>query len=70
MVLPDVACVGGGAEVTYMLQLKTLFDALEVSFPIVFLRNSVLWIDQNNLAKLSKLGVSQKEIFEPAEMLV
>lgn len=45
MILPNIVFIGGGAEVAYWLQLKSLFEQHNVFFPAIHLRQSVLWID-------------------------
>ncbi|MFI5196695.1 MAG: bacillithiol biosynthesis cysteine-adding enzyme BshC [Chitinophagales bacterium] len=69
-ILPNVAFIGGGAEVAYWLQLKTLFEYYKVFFPSVHLRQSVLWIN-NTQSKLRKqLELSVPDIFKPELQLV
>ena len=46
MVLPNLAYVGGGAEVAYWMQLKTAFEQEKIPFPILVLRNSILWVEK------------------------
>jgi uncharacterized protein YllA (UPF0747 family) len=41
-ILPNIAYIGGGAEVVYWLELKSNFDFYKVDFPILILRNSAL----------------------------
>ncbi len=64
-ILPDVAFIGGGAEVAYWLQLNSLFSYYRVFYPTVFLRQSVLWINDEakKLRKLSELPIPA--IFKP-----
>ncbi len=45
-ILPNVAFIGGGAEVAYWLQLNTLFRHYHVFYPAILLRQSVLWINE------------------------
>lgn len=70
IVLPDVAVIGGGSEVTYWLQLKSLFDEMNKPFPILFLRNSVLWIDKTSASRMEKLRISAEELFLHANDLI
>lgn len=69
-ILPDVAVVGGGAEVTYWLQLKPLMEEMQLPFPLVFLRNSVLWIDSQQFARLQRLQLSPEDLFSPADEII
>ncbi len=43
-ILPNVAFIGGGAEVAYWLQLGALFARHNVFFPAIILRQSVMWV--------------------------
>jgi len=69
-VLPSVAYVGGGGELAYWLQLKSLFDHFEVNFPVLLLRNSVLWIEENGYKKMQKLQLSQQDLFIQEDELI
>jgi bacillithiol biosynthesis cysteine-adding enzyme BshC len=62
-ILPNLCYIGGGGEIAYWMQLKAYFKAAEVPFPILLLRNSVLLITAKQRAKMSALGISEKEIF-------
>jgi uncharacterized protein YllA (UPF0747 family) len=42
-ILPNIAYIGGGAEVVYWLELKSNFDHYKIDFPILILRNSGHW---------------------------
>jgi bacillithiol biosynthesis cysteine-adding enzyme BshC len=70
LVLPNIAFIGGGAEVTYWLELKPLFDAVELHYPMILLRNSALWIDRGNSSRMQKLSVEPSQIFQPEEQLI
>ncbi|WP_157976869.1 bacillithiol biosynthesis cysteine-adding enzyme BshC [Taibaiella helva] len=69
-ILPDVAFIGGGSEVAYWLQLKPAFDHYRIFFPALVLRQSVLWIDAAATQLQRKTGLSDEELFQPAEKLV
>ncbi len=42
LLLPNLAYVGGGGELAYWLQLGTVFEALNIPMPRLYLRDSVL----------------------------
>ena len=63
VVLPNLCYVGGGGELAYWLQLKAMFNAMEVPFPILLLRNSALIITQKQSDKLERLGISDADLF-------
>jgi len=64
VILPNLCYVGGGGELAYWFQLKDYFEAVEVPFPILLLRNSVLLVPSTISAKLQKLEVSVKRLFQ------
>ncbi len=63
VILPNLAYIGGGAEVTYWLQLKANFDHYHIPFPILLLRNSVQFIDKRSEQRMHILGISQRDLF-------
>ncbi len=65
LLLPNLAYIGGGAEVAYWFQLKDVFAAFGVPMPIVLPRNSAEYISRANAGKLRKLGLTAREIFRP-----
>lgn len=69
LILPNLAYIGGGAEVTYWLQLKASFDHYNVDFPVLMLRNSALIIDKRSEIKMEVLGISHKQLFNNIEVL-
>jgi bacillithiol biosynthesis cysteine-adding enzyme BshC len=69
VILPNIAYIGGGAEVSYWIQLKANFDFYKVSFPVLLLRNSALVIDKRSFGNLNKLGFNFEDIFLPTAVL-
>ena len=69
MILPNLAYVGGPAEVIYWLQLKGVFDLFSVPFPIVMPRNFGMIIDHETSRKLDKTDLDLKELFEEKNYL-
>jgi bacillithiol biosynthesis cysteine-adding enzyme BshC len=55
-ILPNLAYVGGGGELSYALQLKAAFDAVSVPFPLFILRHSLFWVTAKNHSKMKALG--------------
>ena len=62
-ILPNIAYIGGGAEVAYFMQLKTAFEQENIPFPIVLLRNSVLMLNANQNKKRQDLGFTIEDLF-------
>jgi bacillithiol synthase len=69
-VLPDVAYIGGPAEVAYWLQLKKVFLHYNISMPAVLLRNCALIADSNTVSKLGKVNISIIDIFHSVDELI
>lgn len=70
LVLPNIAYVGGPAEVAYWFEYKAMFDHHHVHFPILMPRNFVMLFDKALNDRLEKLGVDRKELFTETEELV
>lgn len=68
-ILPNVAFIGGGAEVAYWMQLKELFTHYKVFYPVIMLRQSVLWVEPKAAELQKKLGITTQELFKPYEEL-
>jgi bacillithiol biosynthesis cysteine-adding enzyme BshC len=69
MILPNLAYVGGPAEVIYWLQLKGVFEQFSVPYPIIMPRNFGMIVDHEVSRKFSKTGLDFKEIFEEKNYL-
>jgi bacillithiol synthase len=68
-ILPNLAYIGGAAEIAYWTQLKGVFDVAEIPFPLLKVRNSIQLIDSNAQKKLQKLDLSVTDIFKAIEAL-
>jgi bacillithiol biosynthesis cysteine-adding enzyme BshC len=64
VILPNLCYIGGGGELAYWLELKAFFDAVEVPFPILLLRNSALLATEKQAAKADKLGLTWQHLFQ------
>ena len=70
MILPNIAFIGGGGELAYWLELKKVFEACGVPYPILVLRNSFLLVKNEQVEKLKKLNFSVEDFFKPEMDLV
>jgi bacillithiol biosynthesis cysteine-adding enzyme BshC len=61
--LPNVAFIGGGGEIAYWLELKKVFEAAGVPYPVLVLRNSFLLINKKQHELVHKLGFSAEQLF-------
>ena len=68
-ILPNLAYVGGPAEVIYWLQLKGVFDHIGLPFPILMPRNFGMIMDHETNRKFSKIGLELKDLFEEKNYL-
>ncbi len=62
-ILPNIAYVGGPAEVAYWLQLKAVFEFYKIDFPVVLPRNFAMIVGKSLNKKLSKLSVTGSDLF-------
>lgn len=69
IILPNLAYVGGPAELVYWLELKGVFDHFKVPFPILLPRNFALVIDAPTGRKLAKTGLDIQDFFEEKNFL-
>ncbi len=63
VILPNLCYIGGGGELAYWLELKGLFEAVNITFPVLLLRNSVLLQTEKQDQKRQKLNISLPELF-------
>jgi len=63
-ILPNIAYVGGPGELAYWLELKNLFDAEDIQFPILMPRNFITLIDRRTDVTIEKLGIQSSDIFK------
>ncbi|GAA4277816.1 bacillithiol biosynthesis cysteine-adding enzyme BshC [Aquimarina mytili] len=63
VILPNLCYIGGGGELAYWFELKDYFKAVNVPFPILLLRNSVLIQTKKQAEKIEKLHISDIELF-------
>lgn len=69
LILPNLAYIGGPAEVVYWLQLKGVFEFYKVPFPLLMPRNFGMVIDHVTYRKLNKTGLSLESFFETKNYL-
>ena len=69
-VLPNLAYIGGGGELAYWFQLKEMFESNHISYPMLVLRNSVVFVDQGSVKKMAKLGLETTDLFTETELLI
>jgi len=69
VILPNLAYIGGGGELSYWFQLKEVFNLAQVEFPILMLRNSAMIADSKSTSLVEKLGLSWMNVFSSTHAL-
>ena len=69
-VLPNLAFIGGPAEISYWLELKSLFEHFKVAFPMLIFRDIMIWIDSNTSSKMEKVGMKTEQLFVNEDELI
>jgi bacillithiol biosynthesis cysteine-adding enzyme BshC len=69
-VLPNLCYFGGGGEIAYWLQLKDLFDVLNLTFPLLRVRDSYVLLNKKQLNQLDDLGLSVLDLKQNYDDLI
>lgn len=69
-ILPNIAFIGGGGELAYWLELKEVFKAAAVPYPVLILRNSFLLMEAKYTAQYQKWQLKLNDIFKSADQLL
>ena len=70
IILPNLSYIGGGGELAYWLELKPVFEAFNVPFPMLQLRNSVLLVSEKQAKKADALNLSWQDLFTKKDVLL
>ena len=70
VILPNLCYIGGGGELAYWLELKAYFKALNVTFPMLLLRNSALVITEKQSEKVKKMDLTTVDLFLKQNQLI
>ncbi len=70
VILPNLCYIGGGGEIAYWLELKSFFKTVNVTFPLLLLRNSALLATEKQVKKADKLGLSWSDLFSKQNELL
>lgn len=69
VILPNLAYVGGPAEMIYWLQLKGIFDHHKTPFPILLPRNFAMVMEKPQITKWKKTGLTIEDLFKEKNYL-
>ena len=70
IILPNLCYIGGGGEIAYWLELKSFFDSVKITFPMLLIRNSVLLATEKQAKKADQLNLSWSDLFSKQENLI
>lgn len=70
VILPNLCYIGGGGELAYWLELKSYFNEVGVTFPMLMLRNSALLITEKQSEKVKKMGLKVSHLFMKQHSLI
>lgn len=68
LILPNIIFVGGGSELAYWLELKSVFKTVGLSMPVLVMRNSFSVVSKQQMELAGKLGLSPGEFFQSKEV--
>ena len=68
-ILPNIAFIGGGSELAYWLELKSVFEHHAVPFPVLVLRNSFLLLNERGVKMMDRLGLEMEDLFKSSDEL-
>ncbi|TXN36251.1 bacillithiol biosynthesis cysteine-adding enzyme BshC [Flagellimonas hymeniacidonis] len=63
VILPNLCYIGGGGELAYWLELKSYFEAMNIAFPCLLLRNSALIMSKKQAKKIENLDLKITDLF-------
>jgi bacillithiol biosynthesis cysteine-adding enzyme BshC len=70
IILPNLCYIGGGGEIAYWLELKAFFEVVNITFPMLLVRNSVLLSTEKQAQKADKLNLTWADLFtKPADLI-
>lgn len=69
-ILPNIAYIGGNAEVMYWLELEDYFKAINLDFPMLIPRNSLLFLSEKIAKKIEKLDLRIEDFFGDYEQII
>jgi len=63
IILPNLSYIGGGGEIAYWLELKSMFESHTITFPMLLLRNSAVIASEKQIQKADKLELTWVDLF-------
>ena len=69
-ILPNLAYIGGPAEIAYWLEFKKMFDYHKINFPVLIPRNFAMLADEKTNQQIQKLEFTITDLFKNADILI
>ena len=69
LILPNLAYVGGGGELAYWMERRTLFEELSIPYPMLIRRDSALIVDSKSLSQAQKISLPIKDLFDRNDLI-
>ncbi len=69
-ILPNIAYIGGGGEISYWVERKTQFEYFGVYFPVLIRRNSVMILTKSIQKLMDKLEVNLQALLQDENNLI
>jgi len=70
ILLPDLAYVGGAGEIAYWLELKPVFNAFQLDFPVPMVRNSYFVLKNKSYIWLIEKKIQFDSLFDDIDLQV
>ena len=70
VIMPNLAYIGGGGEIAYWLERKSLFESWEIPFPMLVRRDSVMIMDKRSVKWLETANMTILDLFEREEQII
>jgi len=64
-ILPNIIFVGGGGELAYWLEMKGVYEQVNIPYPVLLLRNSFMLISPKQDEIIRKLKLRPVDLFKP-----
>ena len=70
ILLPNIAYVGGAGEIAYWLEMKPVFDAFQIDFPVPLVRNSYFVVSKKNKDWLDGYNIPPNTLFNDVDLQI
>lgn len=68
-ILPNLAYVAGGSEMIYWFQIRKIFEAYQISYPVVWLRSSAIYLPSSVVDFIQNTGLTMENMFSDPESI-